>query len=422
MTIRIWRADGQLDGLRRTGGETRDLLKAGAVSPTVELYPRSDGPGSSQDLLQFAAMGSRVWKGTADLHDPAWSWSKGALRTPGACIGSEPIRFRAVPATDEREVQYYAPDFHEEAVTATDVVPGDPRQFVNNILVEFGLQGVRIEADPVPAVYRGTGLGGSNLAHGAALILASSLSGADISLAQVYVWGTILENNFGVRLGKGGAVSFGVSMTGGQELLTALQGGFYDNVHVPFVYGAHSVVSREIVAPKDYATLESHLVLVNLGQRRKGAETSSSVNTQWMKAWLTSATAARHLEKIEIAYRGVEALRSLDFAAYAHVIGEYRRIRVDLCDRYTAGQEELEGLCEKYSAEYFPVGAGSGTCLVCAAEEESITEIARAIRETEDSSTGRTVIPFRVRAAGASFLGFEELGLQIPRAPGEIPD
>lgn len=98
MTIRIWRPDGQLDGLRRTGGETRDLLKAGAISPTVELYPRSDGPGSSQDLLQFAAMGSRVWKGTADLHDPAWSWSNGALRTPGACIGSEPIRLRAVPA------------------------------------------------------------------------------------------------------------------------------------------------------------------------------------------------------------------------------------------------------------------------------------------------------------------------------------
>ena len=57
-----------------------------------------------------------------------------------------------------------------------------------------------------------------------------------------------------------------------------------------------------------------------------------------------------------------------------------------------------------------------------AAVEESIAEIARAIRETEDASTGRTVIPFRVRAAGASFLGFEELGLQIPRAPDEILD
>ncbi len=422
MTVRIWRANGRLDGWCRTGGEVRDLLSAGAAPPTVELYPRSDGPGSSQDLLQFAAMASRVWEGTADLHDPAWSWSKGALRTPGACIGSEPIRFRAVPATDEREAQYYAPDFHDAPIVARDVVPGDPRQFVNNILVEFGLHGVRIEADPMPAVYRGTGLGGSNLAHGAALILASALSGADISLAQVYVWGTILENNFGVRLGNGGDISFGVSMTGGQELLTALQGGFYDNVHIPLVYGAHSVVSREIVAPKEYQRLESHLVLVNLGRRRNRAETSSEVNTQWMKAWSTRDTAARHLEKIELAYRGVEMLRSLDFAGYAQVIREYRRIRVDLCNRYTAGQEELEGLCEKYGAEYFPVGAGSGTCLVCAPEAESITEISRVIRETEDESIGRTIIPFRVRSAGASFLGFEELGLNIPRVPEERVD
>ena len=422
MTVRIWRANGRLDGLCRTGGEVRDLLNTGAAPPTVELYPRSDGPGSSQDLLQFAAMGSKLWKGKVDLHDPAWSWSKGALRTPGACIGSEPIRFRAVPASDEQEAQYYAPDFHDEPVIAKDVVPGDPRQFVNNILVEFGLHGVRIEADPMPAVYRGTGLGGSNLAHGAALVLASALSGADFSLAQVYVWGTILENNFGVRLGNGGDISYGVSLTGGQELLTALQGGFYDNVHVPFIFGAHSVVSREIVTPKDYPALESHLVLVNLGQRKKGAETSSDVNAQWMKAWSTSEMAVRHLEKIELAFRGVEALRSLDFASYAQVIGEYRRIRVDLCNRYTAGQEELEGLCEKYAAEYFPVGAGGGTCLVCAPQAESITEISRVIRETEDQSTGRTVIPFCVRTAGASFLGFEELGLNVPQAPEENVD
>ena len=238
-----------------------------------------------------------------------------------------------------------------------------------------------------------------------------------MSLAQVYVWGTILENNFGVRPGKGGDVSFGVSLTGGQELLTALQGGLYDNVHVPFVYGAHSVVSREIVGPSDYAALEAHLALVNIGQRRTALQTSSGVNSEWMKAWMNPDMARLHLKKAGLAYRGAEALRLLDFATYAAVIREYRAIRCRLSSSYVAGQQELENLCAELDAEFFPLGAGSGTCLVCAEDPGSLVELTRRVAETADPASGRAVLPFEVREQGVSFSGFTELGLSVPAYP-----
>lgn len=414
MNLRLWHACGPFRGIMRTGGEVREILKNTSHPPTIDLYPRSDGPGSSQDLPQFLAMGTRVWHGEAKMNDPSWEWSRGSLRTPGACIDGEPIRFRAVASSKEGGVEYYAPDFHGRPIVATDIVPGVPEQFVNNILVQFGLTGVRIEADPMPAVYRGTGLGGSNLAHAAALVLASALSGADLSLGQIYAWGTLLENHFGVSRSRTGDVSYGVSLTGGQEMLTAFQGGMYDNVHVPFLFGPHAVLSRELVPPESYNQLENHLVLINLGHRRHSGVTSSGVNSDWMAAWAVPRQAAKHLQKAELAYEGAEALRTIDFDRYANVIRQYRKIRTELCARYLAGQDELERLCERYGAEYFPVGAGGGTCLVCATHEDGLKDLVGQVKGSEDHNIGRVVIPFRIRRNGISFSGFQQNDLTIP--------
>jgi len=415
----LWQASGMLRGTRRSGGEVREMLLNCSNPPTVEFHPRSDGPGSSQDLPQFLAMGSRIWRGKASLDESSWAWSKGCLRTPGICIDCEPIRFKAVPSTKERQVEYLAPDFHSNTIVATDVVPGLPEQFVNNILVQFGLMGIRIEAEPMPAVYRGTGLGGSNLAHAAALIFASALSGADLSLPQIYIWGTALENNFGVKRSDSKTVSYGVSITGGQEMLTAFQGGVFDNVHVPFIFGAHAVLSRELVPPESYPVLEKHLALVNLGLRRRTGVTSAGVNTDWMAAWAIPQQAAKHLDKAMLSYEGAEALRNLDFTQYADVLRKYRNIRTDLCARYTAGQSELDQLCIRNSAEYFPVGAGGGTCLVCSPDANALKNLVEQIKSTEDPAIGRVVIPFKVRKEGVRFIGFKELGLSIPAAPAE---
>lgn len=414
---RQWDSSGPLEGLSRTGGDARELLLAATREPTIKLFPRSDGPGSSHDLLPFAAMGHRFPVAKPDFSDPAWGWSRDCLRTPGACLDGEPIVFRACPAEDPEATEYYAPDFHDRPLSVRGEVPGRAELFVNNILHQFGLKGVRVEADPMPAVYRGTGLGGSNLAHMAAMVFASALSGAGLNLGQIFVGATLLENFFGVKEESSGHVSFGVSVTGGQESLTALQGGFYDNVHTPFYRGPFSVVSRELLPAADYAEVRRHMLLVNVGVSRKDGVNSSLINNRWMAQWRTPEGTALHMRKTAIAYRAAEALRLKDWRDYAGAIREYREVRVKLCSAYVSGQDELQQHCQELEAEYFPLGAGTGTCLVVSPHPDSIGEISSRILSTPDEETARSVIEFKVREEGAEFLHFEEAGLKAPERP-----
>jgi len=70
---RLWSAGGSMDGSKRSGAAARELLTLATTPPTLHLYPRADGPGSSQDLPQFAAMGNRFPLRAPYLNDPAWS-------------------------------------------------------------------------------------------------------------------------------------------------------------------------------------------------------------------------------------------------------------------------------------------------------------------------------------------------------------
>jgi hypothetical protein len=207
------------------------------------------------------------------------------------------------------------------------------------------------------------------------MIFASALSGAGLDLGQIFVGATLLENFFGVKEESSGHVSFGVSATGGQESLTALQGGFYDNVHTPFYRGPFSVVSRELLPATDYAEVQRHMLLVNVGVSRKGGVNSSLINNRWMAQWRK------------------------------------------LCSEYISGQLELQQHCEELEAEYFPLGAGTGTCLVVSPHADSISEISRRIHATPDAETARSVIPFKVREEGAEFIHFEDAGLEVPKRP-----
>ena len=414
---RQWASSGPLVGLLRSGGAARELLLDATQAPTIKLFPRSDGPGSSHDLLPFAAMGHRFPVTEPNFSDLAWAWSRDCLRTPGACLDGEPIVFRACPAEDPEATEYYAPDFHEQPLAVRGEVPGRAELFVNNILHQFGLKGVRIEAAPMPAVYRGTGLGGSNLAHMAAMIFASALSGAGLDLGQIFIGATLLENFFGVKAESSGHVSFGVSVTGGQESLTALQGGFYDNVHTPFYRGPFSVVSRELLPATDYAEVQRHMLLVNVGVSRKDGVNSSLINNRWMAQWRTPEGTALHMRKTAIAYRAAEALRLKGWRDYAAAIKEYREVRVQLCSDYISGQLELQQHCQELEAEYFPLGAGTGTCLVVSHHADSIGEISRRIHSTPGTESARSVIPFKVREEGAEFLHFEAAGIKVPQRP-----
>ena len=417
--VRIWTAQGSVDGRRRLAGEARELLKAVANPPEVHLFPRSDGPGSSQDLPQFAAMGTQL-PGRVEFSDPSWAWSRDCLRTPGACIDGEPIAYRILPADDPDAIEYYSPDFHDEPLVVKGEVPGEPRFFVHNVLSQFGLRGLRIEADPMPSVYRGTGLGGSNLAHGGAMILASAVSGIDMTLGQIYIAATQNENYFGVQELGPEHLEYGVSLTGGQETLTAFQGGFWDNVHMGHLLGPYSVVSRELVAPSGYADVARHMALVNVGAKRGNGVTSSGVNHMWMKAWRDPGQVGHHLRKRVLAHDASEALRHGDWSTYCGAVREYRTIRTNLCEAYLNGQDELRDLCDRFEAEYFPLGGGSGTCMVCAEDEGAVKAVVDAVNETAAPEVGRTTLPFAVREDGLQMLHFEEAGISVPQGPERL--
>ena len=413
----LWSARGELGVQKRMGVEVREILTNTTLLPEVHLYPRSDGPGSSQDLPQFAAMGHRLPISQVNSEDPCWGWSQGCLRTPGACIDGAPIVFRALPTEDPLATEYYSPDFHQAPLKLKELVPGRSEYFVNNILLQFGLSGVRIEADPMPAIYRGTGLGGSNLAHLAAMILGSALSGLDLTQGQIYISATQLENQFGVHGNELGEISYGVSLTGGQEALAALQGGFYDNVHLPWFNGPFSVVSRPLLEVKDYPEVQQHMLLVNVGRRREAGVTSSAINNIWMSRWRDSDGAKVHAAKPLLAYRAAEALRLKDWGLYARLVGEYRRLRAELCNDYVNGQEELAAFCLDLGAEYFPLGAGTGTCMLVAEDSRAIVALDEHFTRTADAETGRVALPFKIREKGIGFYGFSENGFSLPLSP-----
>ena len=413
----LWTAQGKICSPQRDGQQARELLQAATVMPEVHLFPRVDGPGSSQDLPQFAAMGHRLPVTPVDLTDPAWTWSQGCLRTPGTCIDAEPIVFRALPARNPQATEYFAPDFHSEPLVQKGPVLGRSEYFVNNILSQFGLQGVRIEADPMPAIYRGTGLGGSNLAHLAAMLLGSALCAVGLSQGQIYIAATQLENQFGVHEKAQGEISYGVSLTGGQETLAALQGGCCDNVHLPWFNGPFSVVSRPLLQPVDYPEAREHMLLVNVGRRRTKGMSSSTINNVWMSRWRDPAGVAAHTEKPLLAYRAAESLRQKNWGRYAEFVGSYRQLRARLCSEYLAGQEELDACCQVVGAEYFPLGAGTGTCLAVAEKAGSIKALAEHFTATADSASGRRVLPFAIREQGVEFIGFSENGLALPSPP-----
>lgn len=407
--VRIWRAEGPTAGRTRDAGEVRELLRAAAEPPTVELQPRADGPGSSLDLPQLAAAAHRLHAGAPDFDEPTWAWSRESLRTPGICLAGEPIRFRAVPADDPAAYEYFAPDFHDRPLSVRPPLPARPELFVLNVLRQFGLEGVRVEAEPMPALYRGTGLGGSNLAHLAATILAAALSGTRLTMGQLYVAATQLENTFGVVPRDDGGLDFGVSLTGGQESLTALQGGAWDNVHLPTHLGPYGVASRELVPESRYPELARHLLLVNVGVRRPEGVTSATVNRRWLAAWADPAGAALHLEKPALAWRAAEALRTGDWPAYTAALRRYREVRAALSPLYLAGQDELAAAGKELGVEHFPLGAGLGTCLVTSPDAGALDELRRRIEASADPERGRVALVVEVARVGLALRGFPGL-------------
>ncbi len=429
--VRLWtfssgKTERDLCYKSRTNEEVRNILIEAQKKdrlPTIVLFPRADGFGSSQDLPEFQAILFQFPFVEPNLADPAWEWSQNSLRTPGACIGGIPITFKMMPAEDPEAIEYFTPDFLPNLrKTGGEVVPAKTENFVNAIFYHFGLKGTRMEADPMPSVVRGTGLGGSNLAHIAAVAFASALSGVNLILSQIYGLATNLETNFTAQLDESGKIkNFGISITGGQEGLTALQGGFWDNVHMPHL-GLFSVFSREIVLPEKYKELEERSFLVNVGKEQGHKRKSSDVNAVWMSKFHTYHGTLLHKWKIKTAYLGVEGLRLGDHQQVVDALGNYADIRATLCPEYYLGNEEIIQKAEEVGAAWFFLGAGGpkSTAWIYGTDPKGIAQIKKYFEDTANPEIGRVVIPFKIEPNGGQFINFEENGFEVPTPPEEM--
>ena len=97
-----------------------------------------------------------------------------------------------------------------------------------------------------------------------------------------------------------------------------------------------------------------------------------------------------------------------------------------LCSSMIFRSTARQWSCAEYAsaavpdATWFPVGAGSGTCLVAAEDPGSISMIRETIDSTRDAIKGRTVIPFNVRGDGVVFQNFTEVRLLTARPPQAV--
>ena len=114
-----------------------------------------------------------------------------------------------------------------------------------------------------------------------------------------------------------------------------------------------------------------------------------------------------HMLKIRIGSSGSAALRTVGRIRPQRV-SAYRKLRERQCSRYTAGQDELEALCYEYDAEYFPLGCGSGTCLVACASSDPLTELCANVAKSEDGSEGRRPIRATFCFADSRFAHYQD--------------
>lgn len=428
---------------QRNGKEAREvLMRCGEIG--IRQCVRVDGPTSSQDLMAFQANLLGFPQGRVDLSSITWEGTQNLLRAAGIRVGSIPmVEYRLEPSEDESCLEYISPDFtggKPISVRGGESIPAKPGNFPLTILAAmFGnTGGIRLVHTGTPKAAAAAGMGGSNLAINAALILGSIASGLNLSLAEVVAQAIPFENNYGVKMvevrdAQGNAAQmpvFGVSLTGGQEGITALNPfGIADNLFVPNL-GVGRMVSRELLAPQDYEKIERSMLIVNLGEvptsELSAGQGSTDVNAVWMSRFRDAEGTALHARKLRLGYQWVEALRTADIEGMKAAAKEYTDIRIALNSAYAAGQNELFTLARKHNLAVFICGAGGarlvpdrevakpGTAVLIGAPED-IAGFQAEFKTSEE--TGRICLPLKVG---------EEVGITVPssidlKAPERVP-
>jgi len=183
----------------------------------------------------------------------------------------------------------------------------------------FGLTGgYRVIVEDIDKPALAGGMESSNVANVALITVASVLSGADLSEADIFSLAIKLEND---ELG---------GLTGGQGHASAIMGGVRANVWPSGakgldgnIFNPYSTFSIPLITSKEgIKALEEHLLLVLPGKEYKnGVEqikrTADLINRMWtdLLADFDAVGFPLHYEKLSLATKYINAMRRLDAAA-----------------------------------------------------------------------------------------------------------
>ncbi len=217
----------------------------------------------------------------------------------------------------------------------------------------------------IPGI-KSSGLGGSATATTAVCLLANELARGGFEGEQIVGLASLIEQDMGV------------SITGTQEQSNVVYGGVTDYVWFPWgmpgLRGAYgSSVRRPLMAENDYPELASRTRVYRSGRERA----STDVNSVWCRRLTEPAGYELHKRKLDIAHNFREGIRTKDWNGVRDSVGDYARVRVELCPDYMTGEcWEIQGQCEKYGAESFPLGAGGGgAVLIFSPSPEQMTKL-----------------------------------------------
>lgn len=355
--------------------------------PSVIVYNRIDGPGSSLDLREFQQALWHLPQIPKDICvDSAMEWTRKLPRTIGITIDIG-TKIEARPF-DPDLIGVRSVEYGIETVARPGEVTLTKENWLLKILDIFGLSGVIFILQNLRAGIQSAGLGGSATATTGVCILANELAGRPFSQTQLISMASRMEQDLGV------------SITGTQEQSNVIFGGVIDYIWFPWGipglpetnYGES--LRSELIPPEDYEELEQRMAIFHSGHTRP----STDVNSVWRKALSTPEGYRLHAKKPEIAYQFREGLRLHKWDQVLESIQRYREIRTALCPDYMNGAREILGRAEAKGYTSFPLGGGGGGILVFSADPDSLQRL------REDLQNIYREIPFRIKAKGHEFV------------------
>jgi len=317
--------------------------------PKITAYNRIDGPGSSLDLREFQEAFWRLPEGPIPMDEEEFAeWSKNLPRTVGITIDIGCV-VEAHPM-EPNNIGIVSHDYGVQEAMEAGHVPYQKDLWLLKILDLFGLSGVRFELHNLIPGIRSSGLGGSATASTAVCLLANELADAGFTGEQIVAAASLVEQDMGV------------SITGTQEQSNVVFGGVVDYVWfpwgVPGLGGSYgSSIRRTLLEEEEYPKLASRIRIYHSGRERA----STDVNAVWRQRLSEPTGYELHRRKLGLAYDFREGLRRQDWDRVMHSVRHYREVRVELCPDYMTEEcWDIQGQCERFGAESFPLGAGGG--------------------------------------------------------------